>query len=134
MPENALDTDAIRIDTTSTTPPFEQVRAHIAGLIASGELAAGTKLPTVRHLAADLGLAVNTAARVYRELEADDLIATQGRRGSFVSSQITDPGSRSDVAARARDAAAEFTRTARRLGVSEAEALLLVEQSWDATD
>lgn len=130
MPEDVLDTGAIRIDATSTTPPFEQVRAHIAGLIASGELAAGTKLPTVRHLAADLGLAVNTAARVYRELEADGLIATQGRRGSFVSSRVTVPGSRSDVAVRAREAASEFTRTSRRLGMSEAEALRLVEQSW----
>ncbi|HET6627192.1 MAG TPA: GntR family transcriptional regulator [Nocardioidaceae bacterium] len=127
-----LDPTAIRIDTTSATPPFEQVRAHIAGLVAGGALTAGTKLPTVRQLAADLGLAPNTAARVYRELESDGVVVTHGRRGTFVTSDIAAAGATSDVAARAREAAAEFTARARRLGLSRAEAVQLVERSWGA--
>ena len=125
-----LDVSAIRVDTGSGTPPFEQVRAHIAGLIASGRLAAGTRLPTVRQLAVDLELAANTAARVYRELESDGLVVTHGRRGTFVHSTVTELGSASDVATRARAAAGEYTTTARQLGLSRAEAVRLVEQSW----
>lgn len=128
---DVLDVDAIQVDPASATPPFEQVRAHIAGLIASGDLPPGTKLPTVRKLAADVGLAANTAARVYRELESDGLIATHGRRGTFVSSEITEAGSRSEVATQARDAAAEFTKRSRQLGLSRSEAVRLVEQTWN---
>lgn len=127
---DSLDVQAIRIDSTSATPPFEQVRAHIAGLIARGELPPGTKLPTVRQLAADVGLAANTAARVYRELESDGLVVTHGRGGTFVTSEITEPGSSSEVATLARTAAGEFTTEARRLGLSRSEAVQLVEQSW----
>ena len=53
---------------------------------ASGDLPAGTRLPTVRALAADLGLAANTVARAYRELESDGVVVTEGRRGTFVAS------------------------------------------------
>ena len=127
---NGLDAHAVRIDSTSATPPFEQVRAHIAGLIARGELSPGTKLPTVRQLATDVSIAANTAARVYRELESDGLIATHGRRGTFVSSEITEIDSVSEVAAQARAAARGFTGQVRRLGLSRAEAVQLVEQHW----
>src|SRR5688572_3129883 len=127
---DTLDGSTIRIDPASTTPPFEQVRAHIAGLIATGDLPSGTKLPTVRRLAADVGLAVNTAARVYKELESDGLIATYGRRGTFVSSEVAGSSADSEVAARARSAAGQYAAVARQLGLTRAEALRLVEQAW----
>ena len=127
---DSLDAGLIRIDSTSVTPPFEQLRMHIAGLIARGELSPGAKLPTVRQLAQDVGVAANTAARAYRELESDGVIATHGRRGTFVRSEITEVGSRSQVAAGAREAAAEFTQRSRRLGLSRSEAIELVERSW----
>ncbi len=66
------------IDPGSGTPPYEQLRTQIATRVASGDLAPGTKLPTVRALAASVGLAVNTVARVYRELEADGVVVTEG--------------------------------------------------------
>lgn len=125
-----LDVRAISIDHAAPTPPFEQVRAHIAGLIATGALPAGTRLPTVRRLATDLDLAANTAARVYRELEADGLVATHGRRGTFVNSAVTESDLASDVAARARHAAVDYVAAARRLGLTRAEAVQLVERSW----
>ena len=53
----------IRVDAASAVPPYEQVRAQIAALVRSGDLAVGTRLPTVRRLAEDLGLAANTVAR-----------------------------------------------------------------------
>ena len=113
------------IDTVSATPPFEQLRTQIAGQVASGELPAGTKLATVRQLAADLGLAANTVARAYRELEADGVIATHGRRGTFVASEVLDE--RSGVMPRL---AREYAVAARREGLSLAEATVLVERAW----
>ena len=74
----------ITVDHDSPVPPYEQVRAHLADRITSGELTIGTRLPTVRQLAADLGLAVNTVARAYRELEQGGLVQSRGRAGTFV--------------------------------------------------
>lgn len=128
-----LDVDAITVDHSAATPPFEQVRAHIAARIASGALAPGTKLPTVRRLATDLQLATNTAARVYRELEADGLIVTHGRRGTFVNSRFTEAGADSDLACRAREATVSFVKEVRALGLTRAEATQLVERCWADT-
>lgn len=122
----------LRIDPDSAVPPYEQLRTQIAGMTVTGELAAGQKLPTVRQLATDLGLAANTAARAYRELEADGVISTQGRRGTFIRSTMLDDGGGDDPGA-ARQAAQSFASAARRSGLSLAEATRLVEVSWPRT-
>ena len=72
----------ITIDSASPVPPFEQLRGGLVDAISSGELAAGQRLPTVRRLADDLGLAPGTVARAYRELEASGVIETRGRNGT----------------------------------------------------
>lgn len=114
----------ISIDPTSSVPPYEQLRTQVAAQTAGGELPAGTRLPTVRRLAADLGIAPNTVARAYRELEADGVIATHGRRGTFVDSDVLTAGGTTD------DLATEYVTAARRSGLTLAEATRLVEQSW----
>ncbi|MFB2598827.1 GntR family transcriptional regulator [Herbiconiux sp. P17] len=113
---NGLGID-LRIDASSGVPPFEQLRTGIRDAVASGELAAGVRLPTVRALAAELGLAVNTVARSYRELETDALIETRGRLGSFVSATGSPAHREMQAAARA------FADRATALGVDPAEAL-----------
>lgn len=113
----------IHIDEGSAVPPYEQVRTQLATQVVSGELPAGTRLPTVRQLAADLELAVNTVARAYRELEADGVIATQGRRGTFVRSAVSTP-------AAVQELAGDFVAAARSHGLTCAEALRLVERAW----
>jgi DNA-binding transcriptional regulator YhcF (GntR family) len=112
------------IDASSPVPPYEQLRSQIASQSATGELPAGTKLATVRQLAADLGLAVNTVARAYRELEADGVITTHGRRGTFVSSSVL------DNAPAGPSLAADYVATARRRGLTLPEAVALVERAW----
>lgn len=108
------------IDAAAATPPYEQIRVQVRDAVAASELVAGAKLPTVRALAGQLGLAVNTVARAYRELETDGIIETRGRAGSFVAPQ-GDAGQRqAQVAARA------FVDQARRLGLDDAAALDLV--------
>lgn len=84
----------ISVDASLRDPPYQQIRVQVLAAAASGELAAGTKLPTIRQLADDLDLAPGTVARAYRELEADGVIETRGRKGSFVRqpSPQADPG------------------------------------------
>ena len=113
-------------------PPFEQLRAQVAAQVASGDLEPGSRLGTVRQTAADLGLAVNTVARAYRELEAGGVIVTQGRKGTFIRSGVVD--GRTDTATAARAAATDYVTAVRRLGLNADEALRLVERAWsDAT-
>ncbi|MQY13199.1 HTH-type transcriptional repressor YtrA [Streptomyces sp. RB5] len=107
----------IHVDGTAPEAPFEQVRAQIAQAALSGVLPAGHKLPTVRGLAEQLRLAANTVAKAYRALEADGVIETRGRNGTFVAAA-------GDAAAKEAAAAAQaFAQRARRLGLDEAEAL-----------
>jgi DNA-binding transcriptional regulator YhcF (GntR family) len=81
----------LRVDTASAVPPYEQIRGQIATMIASGILPVGRRLPTIRQLAADLGLAGGTVARAYRELEQAGLIRSRGRHGTFVLERRLDP-------------------------------------------
>jgi DNA-binding transcriptional regulator YhcF (GntR family) len=106
----------VEIDPDSSVPPYEQVRSGFAQRITDRRLAAGTKLPTVRALAAELRLAPNTVARAYRELEESGLVETRGRAGTFVSAAGS--RSRSQVQRAARD----YADLARTLGISPAEA------------
>ncbi len=110
-------------DPDDPRPPYEQLRAAIAARAADGRLAPGTRMPTVRGLAADQGLAVNTVARVYRELEADGVVVTEGRRGTFVARS----SGGIDLAA----AVAAYVAAARRAGVGADEAAALVARTWN---
>ncbi|MFD5513930.1 MULTISPECIES: GntR family transcriptional regulator [unclassified Streptomyces] len=107
----------IRIDgAAGAAAPYEQLRAQIAQAARSGELPVGYKLPTVRGLAEELGLAANTVAKAYRALEGDGVIETRGRNGTFVAAA-------GDGAAREAAAAAQaYAERAKRLGLSFDEA------------
>lgn len=110
------------LDPSSPDPPFEQLRAQVARRAASGDLSPGTRLPTVRALATELGLASNTVARAYKELEADGVVVTEGRRGTFVAA--------AEAPYDAVDAAGEYAASARRLGLTLSEATRLLAQRW----
>ena len=104
-------------------------RSGIAVRAADGTLPAGTRLPTVRALSEQLGLAANTVARAYRELEADGVVVTEGRRGTFVASgAVAAPPDEVD------DLARQPVRSARRHGLTRAEALRLMERVWEPTE
>lgn len=103
------------MDSASATPPYEQVRTAVIEAVHDGHLAPGARLPTVRDLAGRLGLAVNTVARSYRELETAGVIETRGRQGTFVARH--DP---TDAAMAA--AARIYADAARALGVGLTQA------------
>ena len=91
--------------------------------VRSGVLVAGTRLPPVRSLAEQLGLAANTVARAYRELEAAGVIETRGRNGSFIR-PTGDANHRL-----AQEAAIGFADRMRQLGLSDEEAVALVREA-----
>lgn len=113
------------VETASAVPPYEQVRSQLAEQITDGRLPVGVKLPTVRKLAADLGIAPNTVARAYRELEAAELIDTRGRAGTFVGAS----GDHSRT--RAATAAAEYVFAVDNLGIPRSEALAIVRAALE---
>ena len=112
----------ISIDPNAPESPYEQVREQVRARVEAGELAPGTKLPTVRALAADLGLATNTVARAYRELEALGLIETRGRAGSVVTGGGVDRA--------AREAAHAYAERLRALGLDEADGVRLLRRAF----
>ncbi|MFD7325125.1 GntR family transcriptional regulator [Streptomyces sp. NPDC059875] len=116
----------ITVDTDSSTAPYEQLRAQISERARSGALPVGYKLPTVRGLAEELGLAANTVAKAYKSLEADGVIETRGRHGTFVAAA-------GDAAERlAATAAATYAGEARRLGLSREAASAAVADALRA--
>ncbi|WNE95699.1 GntR family transcriptional regulator [Streptomyces luomodiensis] len=113
----------ITVAPDAAAAPFEQIRAQIAERARSGALPVGYKLPTVRGFAEELGLAANTVAKAYRALEADGVIETRGRHGSFIAAA-------GDAARRqAAEAARTYAQRARRLGLDRAAALAAVEDA-----
>ena len=116
----------IELDENATTAPYQQVKQQILAAIAKGGLVPGTKLPSVRALAGQLGLAVNTAAKVYKELEASGAVVTRGRHGTVVQAS----GNEGSVAV--ADAASELAAIATRWGITEDAALDYVRAAFSS--
>ena len=114
----------LRVDGQADRPLFDQLRNQIIDAVRAGTLPPGSRLPTVRELAGELGLAVNTVARAYRELETAGIVETRGRFGTFVAR-----ADRSDSAMAA--AASAYLDVARGLGLGKAEALRYLEAYED---
>jgi GntR family transcriptional regulator len=112
-------------NTGSSVPLFEQLRLNIIERADSGALAAGTRLPAVRSLATELGVAPHTVARAYKELEAAGVVATRGRHGTIVCA-------RDEAWSSLTAAAAEFATAAKARGASFAEAVQLLAAAYDA--
>jgi len=119
----------VEVDPASVVPPYEQIRAQLASLITSGALKPGERLPTIRALAADLGLAVNTVARAYRELETAHLVTTRVRHGTTVTRGGT-ALSETEVHARLAEGARAYVALAHELGVPAQEAQAAVGKAF----
>jgi GntR family transcriptional regulator len=116
----------LHVVTSDPTPPFEQLRRQLVELITSGRLAPGRRLPPVRQLAADLGLAAGTVARTYRELEAEGLVTTRRGGGTRVSDGV--PRRRTSLPASGlQEHVTALVRRARRLGASDEQVRAAVE-------
>lgn len=116
----------IGLDPASATPPYAQIQEQIATMVRSGVLATGTRLPAIRHLATDLGVATGTVARAYRELESDGLVEPRGRHGTRVR-----PPDRAAVADRAR-ADEELAQEAVSFALAASHRGLDIDQALEA--
>jgi GntR family transcriptional regulator len=118
----------LTVDTGNPTPPYEQLRRQLAELIQSAALAPGDRLPPLRQLAADLGLAVGTVARTYRELESAGLV--RSRRGGGTRVLATAPSlSDSERQRLLGSHARAFVQQATLLGADEQQILGAITQA-----
>ena len=108
----------IVVDPDDPTPPYEQLRRQIGDLIGSGSLTAGDRLPPLRQLANDLGLAVGTVARAYRELEGEGLLLSRRGGGTRVAHAAA-PFPTKERQQRLADLTASYIARARALGASD---------------
>lgn len=115
---------ALRITLTSEGSPAEQIRDQIRGLVATDQLPAGQRIPSVRQLATDLGVAPGTVAKAYRQLEAAGLLQTRVGAGTRVHPEAsTTPA---EVIERAR----ALATTAASAGVSLEDTIRIVRAVW----
>ncbi len=114
----------LEVNSASPMPVYEQLIVGILREIETGDLVPGDRLPTVRRLAADLGAAPGTVARAYSHLEVKGVLATQGRRGTFV---VGPPPPRDVLADEAAEA--YLAVLVDQLGYSLSESIKLLAQT-----
>ena len=119
----------LEIDARSPLPPYEQIREQVTALVRGGVLTPGMRLPPIRQLANDLGLAGGTVARAYRELEGDGIVLSKGRHGTVVAEL---PEDHQETPAELVQAAARFAREIRRLGARDDDAVSILRAALAA--
>lgn len=118
----------VEIDIHGASPPSEQIYQQLLGLILAGRLVPGERLPTVRQLAHDLGVAPGTVGRAYKQLEAESLVSTRSRGGTTVSHSARSIAP--DVLMAARD----LYEAAQRNGLGLDDVVATISGIWLATD
>jgi DNA-binding transcriptional regulator YhcF (GntR family) len=116
------------VEETSEIPPYRQIVEQIQGAIERAELKPGFALPTVRQLAGDLGVAPNTVARAYAELQESGWLVSDGRRGTHVA-ENTPKRDRQERARVLRDAVTKFVETLRQRGFTPQEVSIALSES-----
>lgn len=122
------------INKQHATPVHVQLSEQIHLAIHNGDLPSGTRLPTVRALAVELGLNANTVARVYRDLQERGFLKLERGVGTFVAEQTPEtPITKTDVK-KIRAKTRHLINLCHRVGLSLAEFTQLVENLWKETE
>lgn len=120
----------VTIDTASPVPVFEQLRAQVTTLVEEGALPAGTRLPSVRQLAEDLGIAPGTVARTYQRLEEAGVTTAHRRHGTRIADRL--PIGDAERRRRLTQLAHEYVSATARLGIDVAVSKGIVMDAFDA--
>lgn len=78
------------LDASSGVPFYRQIIDKVLLAVADGRLRPGAQLPTVRQLAVDLSVNLNTVAKAYREMEIRGIVETQQGTGTFIAERRFD--------------------------------------------
>ena len=108
-------------------PVYLQIQSQLERRIASGGLAPGDTLPSVRALAKQLRVNPNTVVRAYRELEFRGLVETRHGEGTFVTE---DAGVQMQPEALLAERAEQLVHEAKELGLTKEQALAAVKSAW----
>lgn len=123
----------IVVSTDSTIPIYDQIRVQVRSAILSGAVAAGTNLPSLRQLAADLRVSVITITRAYNDLVAEGLVSNEHGRG-FVVLEIDPQTASTALRERVNDVLEDLYTAAHHAGLSSADVHRLIDETWRAHD
>lgn len=113
------------IEAGSGEPVYAQIARQIRAAIASGTLPAGKALPSVRTVAGDLGVNLNTVARAYRLLQEEGFLEIRDRSGALVAAPAA-RAARDRVEPLRRDLRETIARL-RQAGVARADLKKMLE-------
>ena len=119
----------IRVDPTLPTPIWSQIEEAVRYLVASGALAPGDLMPSVRDLAREQRINPNTVAKAYQRLVEAGVLETRRGEGTFVAEKppAMPAGERARVL---REGATRLATLAVNLGASRAEATSALQAAW----
>lgn len=123
----------MEIDADSGIPVYIQLGEQIRVLIRNGALTAGDPMPTTRSLAVQLGINVNTVARVYRDLQASGHLRLKRGVGTFVAEGVDRPVAKKEVA-RLSQQVDKIIRISREAGITCAELTRFITTRWKEDD
>jgi GntR family transcriptional regulator len=119
----------LRIDPTDATPIWSQIEDGLRRLVASGALAPGVAVPSVRDLARDLRINPATVAKAYQRLTDTGVLTVRRGDGTYVAEKPPTM-SRAERARLLREAAVRYASLAATLGVGEEEAAEVLGSAW----
>ena len=118
------------LNPTSGVPLYRQLFQQLRERIVSGQIAAGTQLPSVRDLSAELHINPLTVAKVYQFLERDGLVETRRGLGTFVAA-ITQELTKTEQREQLEPALRQVVTEAMHLGLSSEELEQLVRKTFE---
>ena len=122
----------LQIDPTLPTPIWSQIEEGVRHLVASGSLAAGTALPSVRDLARKQRINPNTVAKAYQRLATAGVVEARRGQGTFVADRP--PALSASARSRLlREGAGRFVALAVTIGATADEARKAMETAWPDT-
>jgi len=121
--------NAVRIDPADPTPIWSQIEENLRRLVASGALAPGTAIPSVRDLARDLNVNPATVAKAYQRLTEAGILAVRRGEGTYVA-DAPPAMSRAERSRILKEAATRYASLAATLGVDEKEAADALAAAW----
>ncbi len=116
------------IDPDAPVPVYEQIRLQVTRMVTSGALPLGARLPTIRQLANDLGLAKGTVAKAYTTLESTGVVRSSGTRGTFVLAPGESPPL--DPTTDLAEVAKTYAIASQQLGIGLRQACDALAEQW----